>query len=103
MLLKDAIIVWTPNGRDGAYPSLKGKIAITNVAEEHKWLRHSCSVGANSPYWRDTNHEGRIKLLEEAMSRMVLIQGLSEHIVREIVGHIEDIDIEQVRVSEDLL
>lgn len=102
MKLKDTMVVWTPVAKDNLYPELSGRAAITTQPERLESQRHPCSAGICDLEWIETDHAGRLTLLEEIASRMVYLHALEEHYVRDVLAGIDDIDTLALSISPQL-
>lgn len=102
MLLKETMIVWTPVASDNLHPQLSGKVEITTQPEPEHLKAHPCSAGSCDEDWQQTDHSGRIVLLQQIASRMVYGYGLDESEVRTALTGIEDIDVSELHISKDL-
>ena len=99
MLLRDAMIVWTPD-RDMWKGQLRsGKIAVTKIPAAPSLADHFMSVGACDLSWREADDAGRRKRLQTYFTQIVHRDGIDENLAREALSVIEDIN--PVHLSSD--
>ena len=92
MLLKDAMIVWTPNRDIWKESPTSGQIAITTIPEHRPLKQHPMSAGACDDNWREADAAGRRALLQRYFTQIVHRDGISEQVARQALSAIEDIN-----------
>lgn len=92
MLLRDAMIVWTPDRDMWQGRPTSGQIAVTTIPEAPPLKAHPMSVGACDLSWREADDAGRRKLLQRYFTQIVHRDGLDQNRAREALSVIEDIN-----------
>jgi hypothetical protein len=92
MLLKDAMIVWTPN-RDGwlGRPTT-GQVAVTTIPSVPSLKKHPMSAGACDHNWREADAARRRELLQRYFTQIVHRDGVNEQVARQALSVIDDIN-----------
>src|SRR5882757_146321 len=92
MLLRDAMIVWTPDRDLWKGKATTGQIAVTSIPEAPPLKDHPMSVGACDHNWREADEAGRRKLLQRYFTQIVHRDGVDQNKVREALSAIEDVN-----------
>jgi len=100
MNLQDMMVVWTPKREPFENYPTAGKLAVTTIPEPQWMKKHPSSFGACNLEWKDADHEGRIKLLEYCVSRMVFRDNMNEDDVRNALKVLEDVDPLSLQIVE---
>lgn len=91
MLLRDAMIVWTPDRDMWMGRPTSGQIAVTSIPEAPPLKAHPMSVGA-CDRWQEADDAGRRKLLQRYFTQIVHEDGIDQNRAREALSVIEDIN-----------
>ncbi|WP_192385759.1 hypothetical protein [Mesorhizobium silamurunense] len=92
MLLKDALIVWTPNRAPFENLPTAGKIAVTTLPEPDALKAHPSSYGASDIEWTQASNAQRHKLLSEKLENIAKDDQLDPSDILDSLGGIDDID-----------
>jgi hypothetical protein len=98
MLLRDAMIVWTPNRDLWKGKASAGKIAVTAIPEAPALMTHPMSVGACDLNWREADDVGRRELLQRYFTQIIHRDNIDTDRAREALSAIEDIN--SIHLSE---
>jgi hypothetical protein len=96
MLLKDAMIVWTPDRDLWKDRPTSGQIAVTSIPEAPALKAHPMSAGACDANWREADDAGRRQLLQRYFTQIVHRDGVGEKQARQALSVIEDINPEHL-------
>ncbi|AZO38795.1 MAG: hypothetical protein EOS81_07160 [Mesorhizobium sp.] len=92
MLAKDALIVWTPNSDLYEGQANRGKVVVTTMPEAPASAAHPMSAGRSDHDWNEADNAGRYNLLQQYFSSMIHDDGIDEHVARQALSVIEDIN-----------
>jgi hypothetical protein len=92
MLIKDAMIVWTPNRDIWKDSPTSGQIAVTTIPEAPALNAHPMSTGACDHNWSETDDAGRHELLQRYFTQMIHRDRLDEAVVRRALSVIDDVN-----------
>jgi hypothetical protein len=92
MMLRDAMIVWTPNRGIWRDRPTAGQIAVTTIPEHPRLKEHPMSTGACDHNWRETDDAGRRELLQRYFTKIIHDDGIGEDAARQVLSVIEDIN-----------
>jgi hypothetical protein len=100
MLLRDAMIVWTPDRDMWKGRPTSGQIAVTSIPEAPPLKVHPMSAGACDHDWQETDDAGRRKLLQRYFTQIIHADGIDENRAREALSVIEDINPAHLSVDK---
>lgn len=96
MILKDAMIVWTPARGVFENEPTAGQIAVTTIPQPAELRAHPMSTGACDLDWRETTDVGRRELLQRYFTQFIHRDHLNDTAVRDALGVIEDINTQHL-------
>jgi hypothetical protein len=92
MNLKETMLIWTPNRGEWAGRSTAGQVVATTIPEDSSLKAHPMSAGACDLSWKETDDDGRRRLLQRYFTQMVHRDGIAVDVVRTALSKIVDIN-----------